>query len=315
MKKINLLLVLSFCLFVAHYASAQKTVTSTILEVSDDAEEFVKVDAGDKRVGQVDIKSADLEFCLDQTSSKTLYQLVGMRFFIDIPKKAEITNAFIQFTCGKHYYKDVTITFHGEAADAGAKFEETDNNISSRSTTTASVAWQPGEWNKDEALDAEKTPDLSSIIQEVINRDGWQKGNSLVIIVSGDLEAEYKHTRNAYAYPEDENYLFPDKLPKLTIEYNDPATGIADVEVLSLVSNSPNPFTSSTDIVFNLAQAENVKIVIYDMSNKEVEVLADNLYYSGENIVTWNAGNVASGLYIAKIQTAGFTKTIKLLKK
>ncbi len=316
MKKINLLLVLSFCLFVANYASAQKTVTSTILDVTDDAEEFVKVVAGDKHDGQVDTKSADLELCLDQTSSKTLYQLVGMRFqFIDIPKDAEITNAFIQFTCGKHYYKDVTIAFQCEATDNAATFQETDNNISSRTTTTASVSWQPGEWILDDALDAEKTPDLSSIIQEVINRDGWQKGNSIVITVSGDVDADYKHTRNAYAYPEDADYLYPEKLPKLTIEYNDTFTGLSDVEVLNLVSNNPNPFINSTDIVFNLTQAENVKIVIYDMSNKEVAVLADNFYYSGGNIVTWNAENVASGLYIAKIQTASSTKSIKLLKK
>jgi len=319
MKKNYLLLVLFFTFFMANYSNAQETVTSTIMDVNDDAEEYVKVEYDSKNKyhdGQVDIKSNDLEMCLDQTSSKTLYQLVGMRFYVDVPKGAEITNAFIQFTSGKHYYKDVTIIFHGEAADNAEAFQETDNNISGRPVTTTSVSWQPGEWNKDEVLDAEKTPDLSSIIQEIVNRDGWKKGNSLVITVSGDLDAEKAHTRLAHAYPEDPDYLQEDKLPKLTIEFKSSSvTGINDIELLNSVSNQPNPFSSSTDIVFNLAQADNVKVVIYDMANKEVAVLADKLFYSGKNIVTWNAGNVAGGLYVAKIQTSVSTKSIKLLKK
>ena len=31
----------------------------------------------------------------------------------------------------------------------------------------------------------ERTPDLSPLIQEIVNRQGWEFGNSLAIIVTG----------------------------------------------------------------------------------------------------------------------------------
>ena len=37
----------------------------------------------------------------------------------------------------------------------------------------------PQPWNLGEAGDNQKTPDLAAIVQEIVNRPGWQSGNSL----------------------------------------------------------------------------------------------------------------------------------------
>ena len=36
-----------------------------------------------------------------------------------------------------------------------------------------------------ERSEKQRTPDLSSLIQEVVDQPDWQKGNSLVLIISG----------------------------------------------------------------------------------------------------------------------------------
>ncbi len=67
--------------------------------------------------------------------------------------------------------------------------------------------------------------------------------------------------------------------------------------------NSPNPFTSSTTIHFNIPNRSDVRIRIYDMDGKLVRSLVvDRLYTAGEHTATWDATNdlgeqVATGYY------------------
>jgi hypothetical protein len=56
---------------------------------------------------------------------------------------------------------------------------------------------------------AQRTPDISSIIQEVVDRSGWSSGNSLVLIITGSGE------RVAESYNGDRNGA-----PLLHVEYS-----------------------------------------------------------------------------------------------
>ncbi len=179
---------------------AQNTVTisSRINKGSDDAEELI-VD------GDVSRGSSDLEFVYDGGD-----QLVGMRFEnISVPQGAAIINAYIEFETDETNSTTTNLVFKGEDNDNTLTFSSIDYDISNRPTTSASVAWNnvPA-WNT--TSQKHQTPDLSPIVQEIVNRGGWVDGNSLVIIVSGTGErtAESYNGESANA-------------PLLVIEYGD----------------------------------------------------------------------------------------------
>ena len=70
--------------------------------------------------------------------------------------------------------------------------------MTSRPRTSASTPWTVALWTTvgEEGAD-QRTPDIASSIQEVVNRPGWDAGNSLVLIISGS------GTRTAEAYDGD----------------------------------------------------------------------------------------------------------------
>ena len=71
------------------------------------------------------------------------------------------------------------MTVFGEASDDAPTFTKMKRDISSRAATTASVDWAPSEWRKN---DLYRTSDLSSVLQEIIERSGWTEGNALALI-------------------------------------------------------------------------------------------------------------------------------------
>ena len=66
--------------------------------------------------------------------------------------------------------------------------------------------------------------------------------------------------------------------------------------------NYPNPFNPITKIKFGLPSASNVKITVFDMLGKQVDILANSNLEAGEYSADWNAVNFASGIYIYKIE-------------
>ncbi len=66
----------------------------------------------------------------------------------------------------------------------------------------------------------------------------------------------------------------------------------------SLYQNYPNPFNPSTQIWFGLSKPAHVRLVVYDMLGREISRLADEDMDAGYHSVSWDAGNVSSGVYI-----------------
>ncbi len=80
-----------------------------------------------------------------------------------------------------------------------------------------------------------------------------------------------------------------------------------------LEQNYPNPFNPSTTIRFALPKTSNVTIKIYDVLGRQVATLVDEEYQAGVYKVVFEAGELASGLYIYRIQTQSFTQSRKLM--
>ena len=88
-------------------------------------------------------------------------------------------------------------------------------------------------------------------------------------------------------------------------------------EVTSLEKNYPNPFNPSTTIPFNITQAGNVTLSVYDMSGSLVKTLTSDYKEAGSYKVIWNGLNndgqqVASGQYILKMSAPNYSNTLQM---
>ncbi len=128
---------------------------------TDDAEELTD--------GSMYIDSSDLELIRDDNQRGD--QVVGIRFAdIRIPRGAQIKRAYLQFTVAEVSTEETDLTIHSELAADAETFREIKRNISSRKKTSTAVKWSPEPWNVvGERSERQRTPDLSSLIQEVID--------------------------------------------------------------------------------------------------------------------------------------------------
>ncbi|HEX2896979.1 MAG TPA: T9SS type A sorting domain-containing protein, partial [candidate division Zixibacteria bacterium] len=81
----------------------------------------------------------------------------------------------------------------------------------------------------------------------------------------------------------------------------------------ALQQNYPNPFNPSTDISFSLPKAANVTLEIYNVLGQTIAMLVDEHKEAGVHTITWNAGNVSSGVYFYRLTTPEFVMSKKML--
>jgi len=149
------------------------TVSVRVNSGNDDAEELISD-------GSMYQNSSDLELGYDDFVGGL--QIVGTRFTgIAIPQGATINSAYIEFETDEIDSGATNLVIYGEDIDDASAFAAAANDISNRTTTTASVNWNPTAWNTVNEL--HQTPDLSAIIKEIIDRPGWVSGNDLVITI------------------------------------------------------------------------------------------------------------------------------------
>ena len=117
--------------------------------------------------------------------------LSAMRFTnVGVPPEIDgvpvaVSKAYIEFTARKNNgdtnFKNAALNLKitAQAADNPSTLWTSVYNISSRTDTAASVTWSvPGTaWTADWTY---QTSDLTPIVQELINRPGWQAGNAML---------------------------------------------------------------------------------------------------------------------------------------
>jgi photosystem II stability/assembly factor-like uncharacterized protein len=80
----------------------------------------------------------------------------------------------------------------------------------------------------------------------------------------------------------------------------------------ALAQNYPNPFNPSTTIAFDLAQRAPVKLRVFDVTGREVAVLADQVFQAGTHKIVFTPNGLADGVYFYRIETGEFAQTKKL---
>jgi hypothetical protein len=92
----------------------------------------------------------------------------------------------------------------------------------------------------------------------------------------------------------------------------------APAAALSLLPNSPNPFSAQTNIRFSLKDNGKVKICVYNLKGQKVKELQSESLKAGLNSVSWDgtdwhARPVGTGIYYYTITAGGQTLSRKLL--
>jgi len=80
----------------------------------------------------------------------------------------------------------------------------------------------------------------------------------------------------------------------------------------ALYPNYPNPFNPVTTIAFDLPKVSEVRLAIYTVSGQQVTTLVSGHQEAGHYEVRWDA-NVASGVYICRLQAGEFTATRRMI--
>ncbi|MCH8558195.1 MAG: T9SS type A sorting domain-containing protein [Balneolia bacterium] len=82
---------------------------------------------------------------------------------------------------------------------------------------------------------------------------------------------------------------------------------------ITLYQNYPNPFNPSTIISFALPESGHVSLRVYNSVGQQVAVLANGVRSEGRHDVTFDASNLASGLYFYSIHFDDLSKTRTML--
>ena len=92
-----------------------------------------------------------------------------------------------------------------------------------------------------------------------------------------------------------------------------------DSQMLSSdIDNIPNPFNPTTNIKYDLLKSAHVRVTVYDIMGRQVEVLFDGVQKAGHKSILWNSNDntglpISTGLYFYTIEAGSDTKVGKML--
>lgn len=87
----------------------------------------------------------------------------------------------------------------------------------------------------------------------------------------------------------------------------------SEVDKYDLKQNYPNPFNPYTKIEYTLPKSADVKLVIYDITGKEIISLINEKQDAGSYIKEINGNNLSSGTYFYQLLVDGIPETKKMI--
>lgn len=80
-----------------------------------------------------------------------------------------------------------------------------------------------------------------------------------------------------------------------------------------LEQNYPNPFNPITNFIFQIPKSEFVKVAVYDINGKELEILVSSQLSAGTYKAEWDASLYPSGIYFYTLTAGNFSQTKKMM--
>jgi len=155
---------------------------------------------------------------------------IGLRFQnVTIPKNATINSAKLTLVAKNNYTNNpYNFVINGIAEDNTASMS---SDPSGRSTTSNAVNWDTGAFSANSAYD---TPNITAIVQEIVNRSGWSSGNAMGFLIASRLTAGL-YPVGFYPYDSDSS-----KAVLITIDYTNPPGNSASLSPSLSASLSPS---------------------------------------------------------------------------
>lgn len=128
--------------------------------------------------GSLYFGDSDLEMSYDGSSRGN--QTIGLRFrSVDTPRNATIQNAYIQFRADETKNSSVVqLEVEGVASDNTSSWSGT-YAVTNAPKTTAKTNWTPSSWNTIPSSGANERVDVTAIVQEIVNRAGWNPNQAM----------------------------------------------------------------------------------------------------------------------------------------
>lgn len=130
----------------------------------------------------------------------------------------------------------------------------------------------------------ETDPELAKDIAETINEgltivDDWIPMSTPFILFSESLEAAFSLSRETFHFP----------------------------------APAPNPFNPATSLSFQLPEAAQVTLAVFDVSGRKVAQLVDGWLDAGAHQAVFDGSGLASGIYLARIEAANYSAMQKVV--
>ncbi|MGK7297249.1 MAG: Ig-like domain-containing protein, partial [Candidatus Wenzhouxiangella sp. M2_3B_020] len=173
--------------------------------------------------------------------------------------------------------------------------------------------------------DVASMSDEASIVLDVLANDGDPDGDELHIVrtVRGSGRVEID-AGGALIYRPAAGFSGTDRFAYTVTDGRGAAAhGTVEVvvapkapETFGVEQNYPNPFATSTRIEFDLPEAAEVRMDVYDTLGRHVRTLANRRYDAGGHHVIFDAAGLASGTYIYRLTAGGHAavRTLMLIR-
>ena len=264
-----------------------RSVVRGIQATNDDAEEHVNTQAisGAVPQGTMVLDSTDLELGSEGNGGLD-WQVIAVQYNqLGIPQGSTITSAKLTFQVDNSGAAGTSndFTILAEAADDASVFNTDLNNITDRARSAASVAWAP-DWGTGPVVGTKvDTPDITTLIQEVVDRAGWSDNNRLTLMIYPDVYLA-SPTGGTTTVQEIEFEADPGSdSATLTVTY-DPPAGSPPLSVPSIFTMT----VEATDDVGSIA--DTMTIDVYDNACQMAK------FGEGKIVATDFNGNCIAGL-------------------
>lgn len=253
---------------------------------NDDAEENIAT-------GNVITNGSDLELGWEDSKEQSA-QLVGIRFpKINITPNSIIHKAYIQFTQDEEKsFNPFSVTIQVEDTANASTFTDDNKNISSRTLISQSIVWSSDKkWTVlKEAGINQRTPDLTALVQELVNKPDWKLGNAISFVIKG------KGTRTAEPFESG-----PEVSPKLVVEYKNASIPVVFDKIRLSWRDDP---TSTMSIIWNQISGTTDGVVYYDEYTND-ECLTDVDQYNQSQAI--DRSNTERGMNNKIVRLTGLT--------
>ena len=191
---------------------------------------------------------------------------IAVRFRnLNLPQGAEITEAYLEFTSNANRtYSNASMRIRGVAQNDVNDFHPERRYRLRDLPKTSGIVWSMPSFYYQNVY---RTPDISSVVKEIVDRSGWQAGNDMAFVLDN-----FNSYRSAYTYNGSAS-----RAPKLIIKFNGAATPGASATVrqhlMSKVDElSANGFTPIVDTLYEAASYYGGNAVYYGLERGENDV-------------------------------------------